>query len=168
MSTERIDEARNLVEEARQVAMIPVLLRELFDTSAEAQVVIDSSGLIVLFNKKARLMFGWRETEVVGRPVEILLPEAKREIHVHHRANYALDRYDRAMGANLDLEACHRLEHNFPVTIDLHPLEPIDGEVYTRAAIRRKSSADDETPAAAPITASSCPFHQGSLEGEDE
>jgi PAS domain S-box-containing protein len=147
--------------------MIPVLLRELFDTSAEAQVVIDAAGLIVLFNKKARLMFGWRESEVVGRPVEILLPEAKREIHVSHRADYALDRYDRAMCANLRLEACHRLGHNFPVTIDLHPLEPIDGEVYTRAAIRRKGDTVEVPSGALAPFAPSCPFHEDQSEGED-
>jgi PAS domain S-box-containing protein len=88
-------------------------------------------------------LFGYQPEQVIGQPVEILLPEALREHHsAVHRKGYMRAPYPRAMGANLDLQARHRDGSTFPVLIDLHPEMSETGELYVRAAIQRKGEPD--------------------------
>lgn len=143
MSAEHIKEARDLVEEARRIAGFPALLHRFIDTAAEAIVIVDKDGCIVLFNRRASFLFGWTSDEVIGKPVEILIPDDLRERHAGvHRKGFMAEPYTRPMGANMDLRAQHKDGTSFPVLIDLHPEMGTDG-VYVRAAIRRK---DDGSP----------------------
>lgn len=148
-------EAQDLVESARRIAGLPSLFARFIDTAAEAWVIVDRRGTIALFNKKATLLFGWQPEEVIGRPVEMLLPEALRERHAAvHRPGYFHDPYTRAMGANLDLLALDREGNTFPVVIDLHP-EMSDEGLFIRAAIRRRAAPPVDL---APPAAQGCPF----------
>jgi PAS domain S-box-containing protein len=137
----QIKEAHALVEEAKRIAGFPALLHRFLDTAAEAIVIVDHEGKIVLFNRRATFMFGWSSDEAIGRPVEILLPDSLQSIHADvHRKGFMAEPYTRAMGANRDLKAKHKNGTEFPVLIDLHPELGTDG-VYVRAAIRRKEVA---------------------------
>jgi len=145
-----LQEAQRLVGEARRVAGLPALLARFIDGAAEAWVIVDAAGKIALFNRKAAFLFGYQPEEVIGRPVEILLPGDLRERHAAaHRAGYMRDPYIRPMGANRDLLALHRDGSTFPVLIDLHPEMSEEG-VYVRAAIRRKEAPSILTAAASP------------------
>ncbi len=144
--TELLHEAQQLVRESRRIAGLPSLLARFIDSAAEALVIAGPDGNIALFNRKAVFLFGWQPEEVIGKPIEILLPEGVRKRHEGHRAGYAHDPYTRPMGANLDLMAQHRDGHSFPVTIDLQP-EMADEGLFVRAAIRRK----DQPPAQADV-----------------
>lgn len=148
--SEKIREAHELVEEARRIAGFPALLHRFLDTAAEAVVIVDKDGQIVFFNRRATFLFGWLPEEVLGKPVEILLPEALRRHHAEiHRTGYMAEPYTRAMGANLDLMGHHKDGTDFPVVIDLHPEIGTDG-LYVRAAIRRKVVPSRKEPAEAP------------------
>lgn len=137
--SEKIIEAHRLVEEAGRVAGLPALYVRFLDNAAEAVVIVDQAGRIAFFNRKATFLFGYPPEEVIGQPVEILLPTALRSTHAdHHRRGFMRDPYSRAMGANLDLKARHKDGTEFPVVIDLHPEMGSDG-AYVRAAIRRKA-----------------------------
>lgn len=138
--SEQVEEAHRLVQEAQRVALLPALYASFIDTAAEAWVIVDSRGKIALFNRKATFLFGWLAPEVVGQPLEILLPEHLRERHIRHRASFEADPYTRPMGASQDLQARHKDGSTFPVLIDLHPEMSVDG-MYVRAAIRRKDEA---------------------------
>jgi len=141
-----LTEARNLVESARRIAGLPALLARFIDGAAEAWVIVDPEGKVALFNRKAAFLFGWQPEEVIGKPMEVLLPEALRSRHAAtHRAGYMRDPYIRPMGANRDLLALHRDGSTFPVLIDLHP-EMSDDGVFVRAAIRRKEVATIQQP----------------------
>lgn len=141
MSTEHIEEARGLVEEAKRIAGFPALLHRFIDTAAEAIVIVDKDGLIVLFNRRASFLFGWTSEEVIGQPIEVLIPDELRERHAAvHRAGFITEPYTRPMGANADLRARHKDGSSFSVLIDLHPEMGADG-IYVRAAIRRKVDA---------------------------
>jgi PAS domain S-box-containing protein len=155
MSTEHIEEARGLVEEAKRIAGFPALLHRFIDTAAEAIVIVDKEGLIVLFNRRASFLFGWTSEEVLGQPIEILIPDELRERHAAvHRAGFITEPYTRPMGANADLRARHKDGSNFSVLIDLHPEMGADG-IYVRAAIRRK--ADSSAPPTIDLP-SKCPW----------
>lgn len=151
-------EVHLLVENARRVAGLPELYARFIDNAESAWVIVNR-GMIVLFNRKAVFLFGWQPEQVIGKPVEVLIPEGLREKHARfHRPGYERDPYTRPMGANLDLLALHRDGTSFPVLIDLQSEMSADGEQYNRAAIRRK-----DVVSAADWGASVCPVpHNGS------
>ena len=60
----------------------------LFDASAEALILTDSDGCIVLTNPAAREMFGYSEEELLGSKIEMLIPERLREHHLRYRENF--------------------------------------------------------------------------------
>ena len=113
------------------------MLRNLFEFAPDAILISDRSGLIVRANAKAEEMLGYSRDELIGKPVEILIPEALREAHVHHRAAYYGDPRTRTMGMGFwyDLSGRRKDGSTFPVDIGLSPLE-IDGRFLVTAIIR--------------------------------
>jgi PAS domain S-box-containing protein len=91
----------------------------LIDSAAEGILVVDEEGRIAVANGRVEEMFGYAERELVGRPMEMLLPERLRDEHVRHRAAYVVDPHVRAMGRGLDLAGCRRDGSEFPVEISL-------------------------------------------------
>jgi PAS domain S-box-containing protein len=86
-------------------------------------------------NAQAERLFGYRRDELLGRPVEILMPERYRDSHLGHRAAYVAAPTARPMGAGFRLSARTRDGGEFPVEISLSPLETED-ETLTIAGIR--------------------------------
>ena len=93
--------------------------RVLFESASEGIVIVDRQGHIVLVNAKTEAMFGYARAELIGRPLEILVPERMRDVHARHRAGYALDPRVRPMGQGLDLTGRGISGNEFPVEISL-------------------------------------------------
>jgi len=98
------------------------LFRQLLDAAPDAMVVADENGAIVLVNSQVEQLFGWPREDLVGQPVEVLIPERFRETHVHHRTRYATGPKLRVMGAGLALRGRRRDGSEFPVDVSLSPL----------------------------------------------
>jgi PAS domain S-box-containing protein len=98
-------------------------------------VVTDSSGTIRLLNRRAEDLFGWARSDLLGQPVEQLLPPAARAEHIRHRADYAGAPSTRPMGAGLELEGLRRDGTTFPVEISLSPMPTADSMLVV-AAVR--------------------------------
>ncbi len=98
-------------------------VRTLFDVMPDALVVADESGQIVSVNARAEDMFGYSHDELLGKTIEVLLPEQLRSVHPEHRCKYAASLLVRPMGKGLDLYARRRDGSEFPVDISLCPLE---------------------------------------------
>jgi PAS domain S-box-containing protein len=81
------------------------------------------------------LLFGYLGPELLGQPVEILIPEAFRQGHQHHREGYFGHPRVRRMGEGLTLHGRRKDGSEFPVEISLSPLETDEGRLVT-AAIR--------------------------------
>jgi PAS domain S-box-containing protein len=113
----------------------PQRFRDLLEVAPDAMVIADRSGRILLANGQAERLLGYARDELVGEPVEILLPERFRGRHVDHRAAYLNDPRPRPMGAALALFARRKDGSEFPTEISLSPLEDRDGPVVI-AAIR--------------------------------
>lgn len=113
----------------------PDLVRNVLNAAPDAMVIIDSTGTIVFANEPAFELFGYSESELVGQPVEIFLPERFRVRHITHRQSYADSRQRRPMGSGLDLFAQRKDGTEFPVEISLSPISDA-GAPLVAAAIR--------------------------------
>ncbi len=107
----------------------------LLDGAPDAMVCVDGGGRIVLVNAQAERLFGYRRHELVGWPVEILVPDLSREAHREHRERYAADPKPRAMGSGMELSARRRDGSAFPTEISLSAIDTDDG-ILVIAAVR--------------------------------
>jgi diguanylate cyclase (GGDEF)-like protein/PAS domain S-box-containing protein len=105
------------------------------DNAPDAIVIVDPSGTIVLVNTQTEAMFGYDRADLVGKPVELLVPAYLRSAHHAHRATFAAAAHPRLMGVGLELLACRHDGTTFPVEISLSPLKPGDTSLVC-AAIR--------------------------------
>ena len=79
------------------------MFEQLLELAPDAVVGVDADGLIVLVNQQAERVFGYARAELIGQPVERLVPERFRGVHERHRAGYVADPRTRPMGAELAL-----------------------------------------------------------------
>lgn len=105
--------------------------RELLETLPDALVVIDSDGVMVLVNQQTERLFGYQREELLGQPVELLVPERLRGEHVEHRRLYFANPHPRAMGVTLKLFGRRKDGSLFPVEISLSPLPTEEGLLAT-------------------------------------
>lgn len=101
--------------------------RRLLDAAPDGIVAVDASGHIVLVNSQAETMFGYRREELLGKCVEMLIPERFRGGHPAHRERYCADSTIRPMGSGLDLRAIRADGTEFAVDINLSPFEGESG-----------------------------------------
>jgi PAS domain S-box-containing protein len=116
--------------------MLPAeLVRSVLDSAPDAMIIIDPSGTVLFASQQITALFGYTPEKVVGRSVEMLMPERYRDRHVAHRARFAQAGHLRPMGIGLELFALREDGTEFPVEISLSPIEH-DGQRYIAAAIR--------------------------------
>lgn len=106
-------------------------VRALLDSAPDAAVVIDAEGVIVLVNKQTEALFGYERDELVGQPVEKLMPPRFHERHHEHRGSYFRHPRTRPMGAGLELAGLRKNGTDFPVDISLSALETDEGRLAT-------------------------------------
>jgi len=106
------------------------LFRELFDTAPDAMIVVDRTGRIVRANPQAERLFGYAESELLGAPIEQLMPERVRQAHHSHLSNYTGNPRVRPMGTGQELTGQKRDGQQFPVEIALSPINTPDGQLF--------------------------------------
>jgi PAS domain S-box-containing protein len=109
--------------------------RGLLEAAPDAMVIVDDTGTIRLVNAQTEALFGYQREELLGHPVELLVPGRFRTHHTQHRNGYAHNQQVRPMGAGLDLYGLRKDGTEFPVEISLSPLETTDG-LLVSAAVR--------------------------------
>ncbi|HYM84094.1 MAG TPA: ATP-binding protein [Candidatus Dormibacteraeota bacterium] len=105
-----------------RLADLPVL-----DASPNAIVGVDSHARIVYVNPQVATTFGWAQAELLGQPIERLIPDALAGRHAGHRAAYLEHPVARPMSIGLDLAGRRKDGSEFPVEISLAPVAGPDG-----------------------------------------
>ncbi len=113
-------------------------IRELLEAAPDAIMQVDERGHIILLNRVAEAMFGYSREELLGQPVEILIPDDLRVRHMQHREGYQHHPTTRAMGIGMTLEGQRKNGSRFPVEISLSPSESEEG--FRVTAIIRDTS----------------------------
>ncbi len=107
----------------------------LLDSVPDAMVIADDGGTILHVNGVAERLFGYPRHEIVGRPIELLLPARYRAMHQVHRAGYQAAPRTRPMGLGLDLSGLRKDGSEFAAEISLSPID-VDGRHGVIAAVR--------------------------------
>lgn len=102
------------------------LLSAFFMHTSEGILVTDRDGYIVLINPRAEVMFAYAPSELVGEPVEVLIPRDAASRHVQHRNNYHQNPHPRSMGEGMVLYARRKNNTTFPVEISLSHVQADD------------------------------------------
>jgi PAS domain S-box-containing protein len=104
-------------------------IRALLDSSSQFVVAVNADERIVLASGNAERMFGYSREELLGQPLEILVPENLRARHAEHHKTYFANMQSRPMGTGLDLEGRRKDGTRFPVEIGLSVIETAEGKL---------------------------------------
>lgn len=120
-------------------------LHGLLEAVPDALILSDKAGRIVRVNAQAEHLFGYRREELAGQPVEILVPERFRDMHIHQRDGYLANPHVRPMGQGMNLVGRRKDGHEVPIEISLSPLPTADGLLVVASVrdvtTRRKAEA---------------------------
>ncbi|MDE2395158.1 MAG: response regulator [Burkholderiales bacterium] len=126
-----LDDKRRLNESLRASEQ---RANQIIESAPDAMLIVDAEGRIRRLNARAEALFGWPRHELVGQPVERLMPQGLSERHVRHRGAYFADPASRPMNSHRPLRALRSDGRTVPVEISLAPLE-IGDEALVLASV---------------------------------
>ncbi|HAV78405.1 MAG TPA: hypothetical protein DCX53_13740 [Anaerolineae bacterium] len=109
---------------------------DLLESAPDAMVIVDSDGRIIFVNNQAEQIFGYKQDDMMGQPIEFLIPDRYKDHHLDHRINYFGHPKRRLMGEKLELYAQRKNGSEFPVEISLSPLHEKNGSILVIASVR--------------------------------
>lgn len=108
--------------------------RFIVESALHSMILTDSEGTISMVNKQTELLFGYERNELIGRKIEILVPQKMRHQHPAHRSKFYANPKARPMGDGRDLYGVRKDGTEIPLEIGLNPVEK-DGERYVLASV---------------------------------
>lgn len=123
----RGEEALAAVAQLRAEREAHARMRALLDSAPDAMVIVGADGTIVLVNAQVEVVFGYAREELLGQPIEILVPDRFRGAHDAQRAGYFAAASVRPMGAGMELYGRRKDGMEFPIEVSLAPLQTESG-----------------------------------------
>jgi PAS domain S-box-containing protein len=114
------------------------VLAKFVDAVPVSFIIADDKGIIYLVNRQTELLFGYDQSELIGSPVEVLISESLRDLHIKHRSNYVEEPHSRVMGAGLQLSARKKNGKEFLAEIMFGPMVTTDGMYIVVVVMRRR------------------------------
>jgi PAS domain S-box-containing protein len=105
------------------------------ESTPDAMVIVDQDGCIAVVNRQTEQLFGYQREELLGQPIELLVPERFHAAHRRHRSGYLAEPEVRPMGAGMQLYGRRKDNSEFPIEISLSPMETDQGTLVS-AAVR--------------------------------
>lgn len=133
--TEGVGESASAPEGRRTAGPVD-LAAALVEAAPDGMAVVDEDGTLLMVNRQLEELFGYPADELVGQPVEVLVPEHRRSAHVAHRGEFHQEACGRMVGgADLVPFGRRRDGSEFPVEISLRPMQ-VGNRTHVVAAVR--------------------------------
>jgi PAS domain S-box-containing protein len=123
------------ITERKEAQARDARFRRVVETAPSAMVMINAAGTIEMVNAQAEHIFGHSRTDMLGQPVEMLVPERFRRHHPGLRGSFLADPQSRPMGAGRDLFGLKKDGSEFPIEIGLNPIETEEGTMVLSAIV---------------------------------
>jgi len=109
--------------------------KQVIEASPYGKLLVDANGIIQMVNPSLLNTFGYEKNELIGKSMDILLPDRYREKHAELREGYIQKPSLRAMGSGRDLTGKHKNGTEIPIEIGLNPVEMITGKLILAVVI---------------------------------
>lgn len=109
------------------------MFQGLLESAPDSMIIVDKQGKMVIVNAQTERIFGYTRDEMLGKSIDMLVPQRFRKNHPEHRNEYVHDPRVRPMGAGLDLYALRKDGTEFPVEISLSPIQTPAGLLVVSA-----------------------------------
>jgi PAS domain S-box-containing protein len=123
-------------------------VRQVFEAAPNAMIMVGEDGLIALVNTQVETVFGYERAELIGQPIETLIPERLRWGHSKRRKDFASDPRARAMGAGQELFGRRKDGSEIPVEVSLGPIRTMEGLFVVASVVditeRQKAEAESQ------------------------
>ena len=133
------------IRDVTQSRQVQSRFQGLLEAALDAIVIVDGAGSIVLINSVANQLFGYDPGELVGQPIQVLVPNRNRARHAGLRERYFSNPSARPMMSAIDIKALRKDGSEFPAEISLSPMAGEDGVLIISAirdvTVRRRSEA---------------------------
>jgi len=100
----------------------------------DALVGMDQKGVILFVNRQTELLFGYDREELIGQPIDTLVPQTRRQISADHKEDYSAESRTRSSGLDLELTGRHHKGGTFPVNVSISHIDTGDALLVITAA----------------------------------